>query len=69
MFSIKLQKGSILLWINAAYGFLDDPKHLIVDVTYKGHHGNGDCQIKIDDRANMGYVKDLISAFYQMQEE
>lgn len=40
---------------------------LITDVTHKGHHGNGDCQIKIDDRANIGYVKDLINAFYKMK--
>lgn len=67
IFSIKLQKNSILLWINALYGSLDDPKRLITDVTHKGHHGNGDCQIKIDDRANIGYVKDLINAFYKMK--
>ncbi len=66
---IKLQKGSILLWLNAPYGSLDDPQHLITDVTHIGHHGNGDCQIKISDRAHMGYIKDLICAHYRKQKE
>lgn len=57
---IKLQKGSIVLWLNTQYGSLNDPQRLITDVTHIGHHGNGDCQIKISDRAHMGYIKDLI---------
>ena len=64
---IKLQKGSIVLWLNAQYGSLNDPQHLIIDVTHIGHHGNGDCQIKISDRAHMGYIKDLIRTHYQNQ--
>ena len=64
---IKLQKGSIVLWLNAQYGSLSDPQHLITDVTHIGHHGNGDCQIKISDRAHMGYIKDLIRTHYQNQ--
>ena len=64
---IKLQKGSIVLWLNAQYGSLNDPQHLITDVTHIGHHGNGDCQIKISDRAHMGYIKDLIRTHYHNQ--
>ena len=40
---------------------------MISDVTHKGHHGNGDCQIKLSGRENMGYVKDLILSHYQNQ--
>lgn len=64
---IKLQKGSIILWLNTKYGILDDPQKMIVDVTHTGHHGNGDCQIKVTDRTHMGYIKDLIHAHYQNQ--
>ena len=61
---IKLQRNSIVLWLNTQYGKLDDPRHLIMDVTHVGHHGNGDCQIKITNTAHMGYIKDLILAHY-----
>ena len=64
---IKLQKGSIVLWLNAQYGALNDPQRLITDVAHIGHHGNGDCQIKISDRVHMGYIKDLIRMHYRNQ--
>lgn len=64
---IKLQKNSILVWLNTHYGVLDDPRGIITDVTHTGHHGNGDCQIKIADKSHMGYIKDLIQAHYQNQ--
>lgn len=64
---IKLQKNSILVWLNTHYGILDDPRNIITDVTHTGHHGNGNCQIKITDKKHMGYIKDLIQAHYQNQ--
>lgn len=64
---IKLQKNSIIVWLNTQYGKLNDPMKMISDVTHKGHHGNGDCQIKLSGRENMGYVKDLILSHYQNQ--
>lgn len=64
---IKLQKNSIIVWLNTRYGVLDDPRGIITDVTHTGHHGNGDCQIKIVDKSHMGYIKDLIQAHYQNQ--
>ena len=58
---IKLQKNSIILWLNTQYGVLEDPQGIICDVTHIGHHGNGDCQIKWDEPGTyMGYIKDLI---------
>lgn len=65
---IKLQKHSVVLWLNTQYGTLDDPRGLIADVTHIGHHGNGDCQIKITNKAHMGYIKDLILAHYHRQQ-
>lgn len=61
---IKLQKKNIVLWLNTPFGTLSDPRGIITDVTHVGHHGNGNCQIKITDRSHMGYIKDLISAHY-----
>ncbi len=64
---MKIQKNSIILWLNTQYGVLDDPHGLIKDVTHIGHHGNGDCQIKIVNNIHMGYIKDLINAHYRNQ--
>lgn len=64
---IKLQKSSIVVWLNTQYGALDDPRKLITDVTHTGHHGNGDCQLKVVDNVHMGYIKDLIAMHYHNQ--
>lgn len=64
---IKLQKNSIIVWLNTEYGKLDDPMKVISDVTHKGHHGNGNCQIKLSGKENIGYIKDLILSHYQNQ--
>ncbi len=69
LFDIKIQRGSLMLWINARFDGMDDPKHIIRDVTHVGHHGNGDCQIKISDSINIGYIKNIMSDFYTRQKE
>ncbi len=60
IFSIKLQKNSLLLWINATIDSIDDPKNIIRDVSNVGHHGNGNCEIKISDTKDIGYIEDLL---------
>lgn len=62
---IKLQKSSINVWLNTQYGTIDDPRGIITDVTHVGHHGNGDCQIKVTSNSHMGYIKDIIRLHYQ----
>lgn len=64
---IKLQKSNIIVWLNTHYGVLDDPHGIITDVSHIGHHGNGDCQIKVIDNSHIGYIKDLIQAHYHNQ--
>ena len=64
LLDMKIQTSSVVIWLNTEYGKLDDPKGLIKDVTHIGHHGNGDCQIKVEDRTNLGYIKDMIFAYY-----
>ena len=61
------RQGRVVLWLNTLFGTLDDPRGLITDVTHIGHHGNGDCQIKIKYNHHMGYIKDLILAHYRNQ--
>ncbi len=61
--SIKLQRKSLILWINTNPNELDDPKKIIKDVTKIGHHGNGNSQINISSSENIGYIEDLLKCF------
>lgn len=64
LIDIKLQKNSLIIWLNAPYGIYDDPLSLIKDVTHIGHHGNGDCQIKIENDKHLGALEDLFMQHY-----
>lgn len=66
---IKLQHSSVVVWLNRQFGDILDPQRLIRDVTHIGHHGNGDCELKIADRTHMGYIKDLLAEHYRLQNE
>ena len=61
--SIKLQKKSLVLWLNTNPELLDDPRRIIKDVTNVGHHGNGNSQIHISDASNIGYIEDLLKEY------
>ncbi len=61
--SIKLQKKSLVLWLNTDPDMLEDPKNIIKDVSKIGHHGNGNSQINISDTKNIGYIEDLLKYF------
>lgn len=61
--SIKPQKNSIILWINAEPQNIIDLQGIIKDVTNIGHHGNGNSQIKIVDNKNIGYIEDLLKTY------
>lgn len=63
--SIKLQKKSLILWMNTNPKMLNDQKGIIKDVTNIGHHGNGNSQINISDDKNIGYIEDLLKYFIE----
>lgn len=63
--SVKLQKKSIILWINAEPNQINDPQGIVKDVTNIGHHGNGHCQIKLSDDHNIGYIQDLLKTYIE----
>jgi len=65
LFSIKLQKNSLLLWINENTDSIDDPKNLIRDVSNVGHHGNGNCEIKISNSKDIGYIEDMLKCIVE----
>lgn len=61
--SIKLQKKSLIMWINADPKTFNDSKNIIKDVTNIGHHGNGNSQINISNSNDIGYIEDLLKSF------
>lgn len=67
MFSIKIQKKSLVMWINSPFTAISDPKGVIKDVSNIGHHGTGSCEIKIENNDNIGYIQDIIRNFYEKQ--
>ncbi len=57
---IKLQKNNIIIWINAKWGEINDPKQLTLDVSNKGQHGHGDYRINMKDDNQLEYILSLI---------
>jgi len=57
---ICIQKNSLKIWINLKKGKLDDPKLLAEDVSEKGHWGNGDFQIQVENDKDLEYIMSLV---------
>ena len=57
---ICILKNSLKIWINLRKGMLDDPKQLAEDVSEKGHWGNGDYQIQVENDKDLEYIMSLI---------
>jgi predicted transport protein len=45
-------------------GDLDDPKKLANDVSRKGHWGNGDYELTVNDTKNLEYIMSLIKQVF-----
>ncbi len=65
LISIKFYKNSLTLWINEKFSNIDDPQQIIKDVSSIGHHGVGECEIKIVDDSNIGYIQDILRKHIQ----
>ena len=57
---ITILKKSLKLWINLKKGALDDAKMLTEDVSSKGHWGNGDYQLTVENNQNLEYIMSLV---------
>ncbi len=65
LISMKVQKNSIVMWIYADFNEIDNSSGLIEDVSEKGHHGSGNCQIKITDKSHFGTIQDILSKHFE----
>jgi predicted transport protein len=58
---IEIQKNGIKISINMKAGKLDDPKHLMRDVSIlKGHSLNGDYEHKVENDKDLEYIMSLV---------
>jgi len=58
---IEIQKNVIKISVNIKSGKLDDPKHLMRDVSVlKGHSLNGDYEYKVDSDKDLEYIMSLV---------
>jgi predicted transport protein len=67
-FDVKIEKNDLWCWINLKKGELDDPKGLCRDITSIGHYGNGDYDLRINEKSDLDYVMFLISQSYKKQD-
>jgi predicted transport protein len=57
---IEILKKGLVLTINCKKGQLDDPKGLAVDMSEKGHLGNGDYIIRTQNDKDIEYIMSLV---------
>lgn len=62
---LVLRKNKITIIINVKKGMLDDPENECIDISEKGHWGNGDYYITIRDEKDISYAMFLISQSYK----
>ena len=58
--SATLLASKLRVVINVPYNTLDDPRHLIRDISNTGHWATGDCQVTADDKPSTDYIVSLI---------
>ncbi|HHU0010089.1 DUF5655 domain-containing protein [Legionella pneumophila serogroup 1] len=57
---IEIQKKSLKIFLNVAWGNIDDSKGLARNVSNVGHYGNGDYQIQVNNDNDFEYIISLI---------
>ena len=65
---VDLQKENLWLWINLKKGELDDPKNVTRDVSSIGHYGNGDYDLKVNEKSDLNYIMFLINQSFKKQD-
>ena len=49
-----------MIFVNAIWGDLDDPKNLFQNMKGKGHHGNGDYKVDVSSTDDLEYILSVI---------
>ncbi|MFW6359401.1 MAG: DUF5655 domain-containing protein [Chroococcales cyanobacterium] len=63
-------KSRLDLYLNMSFEEVNDPKGLWVDVTHKGHWGNGNVQVNVSSLDSLDYVINLVyQAFHKHSDE
>jgi predicted transport protein len=65
---IDLQSENLWLWLNLKKGELDDPKNVARDVSAIGHYGNGDYDLKVNEKSDLNYIMFLINQSFKKQD-
>lgn len=63
---VEIQRNALKFWINMKKNSLDDPKHIMRDVSEIGTFGNGDYELKITNDENLEYIMSLIKQSYNL---
>ncbi len=66
-FDVLVGTKELWCWINIKKGQLDDPKKICRDVTGIGHYGNGDYDLRINEKTDLDYIMFLINQAYKKQ--
>lgn len=61
---VEFQSRNIKIFINLKKGELEDPKNISRDVSNIGHYGNGDYELKVDEKSDIDYVMFLVKQSY-----
>ncbi|GHQ92536.1 DUF262 and DUF1524 domain-containing protein [Helicobacter pylori] len=64
---VPLKNGGLKLYLNMKFNELQDEKNLARDMTNKGHLGNGDIEVKLEEKENISYCLGLIKQALEKQ--
>jgi predicted transport protein len=62
-------KKNIYQRLNLKKGKLDDPRNLFMDVSSKGHWGNGEYEAKLDENVDIDYLMSLVKQSYNFHKK
>ena len=62
---IVVKKSKLKLYLNLPKGYLKDHKKITSDVSNKGHWGNGDYLIQLNENTDLDYIMSLIKQSYE----
>ena len=62
---VHFQSKTLILWLDISPADLDDPYHLVRDVSKIGHYGTGNTEIRLADLSELDKVVALVAQSYR----